>query len=111
MLDEHERLRRELDPSPRLHEERDPGLALEQAQLLRHGRRAVGEGLGDGRQGAASAELDQEAKASHIEHRDLPGNHQIIRLYRTVCVGFVRCTEQTPRRTLVGDKARDLGAP
>ncbi len=77
--DEQFGLRRELHATSGLHEQRHAGLAFELAELLRDRRGAVREGLGDGRERAALAQFDEQAKASHIEHVGLRDIRSFIR--------------------------------
>ncbi|MFT4305896.1 MAG: hypothetical protein QM604_03285 [Microbacterium sp.] len=66
MRHEDLRLRRQVHAAPGGHEQRCADLLLQGAQLLRHGGTAVGEGVGDGAQGAAAAELHEDAEAADI---------------------------------------------
>ena len=75
------RLRGELHPPADLHEQRHARLAFELAELLRHGGRAVRQRLGDGREGAALAELHEQPQPSDVEHRVLLpvlGDHSVL---------------------------------
>ncbi len=59
----------EPDPPSGAFQQGQAGLPLQHAELLGHRRRAEGEGLGDGGDGAAAGEFAQQAQASYVEHR------------------------------------------
>ena len=69
MLDEQLGGRGELDAAAGLAQQRNPDLALEQGELLRDRRRALVQRLGHRCEGAAEAELAQQAQAADVEHR------------------------------------------
>jgi hypothetical protein len=50
-------------------EQRHAGLALEDRELLRHGRERVANGVSDGADGTADVELTQQPQSSKVEHR------------------------------------------
>ena len=56
-------------------EQRGAGLALEDAQLLGDGRRAVGQRVGDGADRAEPVELVKEAEAAEVEHDRSTSSH------------------------------------
>ena len=61
-------LRGQLQPPPRLAQQRHPGLPFEERQLLRHRRRRLVQCGGDGGDRAAQAQLAQEREAADVEH-------------------------------------------
>ncbi len=67
--DQAETGRGEGDPPAGAFQQRDAGLLLQDGQLLGHRRRAEGQRLGDGRDGAEVGKFAQQAQASDVEHR------------------------------------------
>ena len=66
---EHERLRGEPNAAPVRLQQRDSDLLLQLRELLRDGRRAVGERFRHRGQGAAVAEFAQDAEPAKVIHR------------------------------------------
>ena len=60
---------RELERSAILAQQLDARLSFEERELLGDRRRAVVQGLGDGRDRAARAQFPEQAQPLHIEHR------------------------------------------
>ncbi len=67
--DEDLGLRGQPDPAPHGFQQRDPGLLLQDRQLLRDRRRAVGEGLGHGGERPAVLQLAQQPEPVEVQHR------------------------------------------
>jgi hypothetical protein len=77
VLDQDVGLRRQPDsPSGRL-EQRHASLPLERRELLRHGRRAVAQRLGDRSHRAAALQLAQQPQTSQIEHPEPPTDRAV----------------------------------
>ena len=68
VLDEQQRLRRELHPSPDRLQQRHTRFPFEHVELVGDGRRAVAQRAGDGRQRAAVPQLPQQAEAMDVQH-------------------------------------------
>jgi hypothetical protein len=68
VLDENERRVGQAHAPPGALEQAHAGLALEQRELLRDGRRRELQGVGDRRDGPAGVELAQQPQAPEIEH-------------------------------------------
>ena len=68
VADQDERRIGQTHPSPGRLEQRDPGLALEDRELLRHGRRREPERVGDGGDRPALVQFAQQAQAAEVQH-------------------------------------------
>lgn len=66
----------ESDAARSAFEQGDTDLRLEHAQGVRHGRGGEVQGVGNGADGAALGELDQEPEALHAQHVCMEAQHR-----------------------------------